>query len=84
LAATNLAEVNAGGPAQVVSFGPNNVKVIVPVGFTPPDKVALSVIVPPAATGSDADVATAVFAWETATVSAAQALATGLSLASPL
>jgi hypothetical protein len=54
LPATVLVEVNVGVPLQVGFPGPNRVKMIVPVGLTPPDSVAVSLTVPPTGTDGDA------------------------------
>ena len=43
---TGLLDVKI-GVWQVSSFGPNSMNVIDPVGLTPPDRVALSLIAPP-------------------------------------
>ena len=86
LPATVLVEVKIGVPVQVGLAGPNRVKVMVPVGATPPDRVALSEMVPPTCTGAEAVVTMAGVALLTVEVSfwAPQALTTGLLLASPL
>ena len=47
-------DVNAAVPEQVASSGPNRVKVMVPVGLVPPDRVAKSAIAPPTPTDADA------------------------------
>jgi hypothetical protein len=46
--------VKIGAPVHVALSGPNSVKVMVPVGLTPPASVAVSVIVPPCVTSDDA------------------------------
>ncbi len=84
-ALTGVVDVNAGAVTHVASLGPNMVNVIVPVGDTP-DRVALSEMMPPAATGADAAVVIAGDAFETTTLSAgsAQAPDTAALLPSPL
>jgi hypothetical protein len=39
---TLTVDVNAGADVHVVSMGPNNLKVRVPVGFDPPEKLTLA------------------------------------------
>ena len=73
-------------PVQVASFGPYRLKVIEPVGLTPPASVAESEIAPPMVTGAEAWVTTAGPAWLTTTDSLAslQAPETAALLTSPL
>ena len=44
---TAFVVVNTDGFVQFVSFGPNSLKVIVPVGLNPPPSVAVSDTEPP-------------------------------------
>jgi hypothetical protein len=80
--------VKTAGPEQVVSPGPKAVKVIVPVGASPPDSTAVSVKDPPSAPPGDAVVARvgAVRRGVASTASAGsmQVVPVGLLLASPL
>ena len=68
---------DVGVPEQVASFGPKTVKVIVPVGPTPPASVAWSEIVPPAVACGVALVVTVGEAFVTTTASAGSAQAVG-------
>ena len=43
---TVLVEVKMGAPVQAASLGPNSVNVMVPVGSAPPERVAVSAMVP--------------------------------------
>jgi hypothetical protein len=83
---TVTGEVNTGAPAHVSLLGPNSVKVMVPVGVTPPLSVAVSEIAPPNATLGDAVVLIAGVAWAIVDVSfgALHAPVTAALLASPL
>src|SRR5216683_2869942 len=73
------------GPAHVVSPGPKSAKVTVPDGLTPPDTLALSLMITPTIPLAGAGVVDiAGEAGMIVTCSAPQALETGLLLASPL
>ena len=86
LPATVLVLVKAAAPVQVALAGPNALKVMVPVGLKPPDRVAESEIGPPTVTGPAAVVTMAGVARVTVVLSpwAPHALTTGLLLMSPL
>jgi len=85
---TATCETNTGGPEQVVLSGPNTLKVMVPVGLTPPLKVALSVITPPTGTAGEATVVMATLASATVNRSVGslhpKGVVIGAKLASPL
>ncbi|HEX2048138.1 MAG TPA: hypothetical protein VHF27_10255 [Acidimicrobiales bacterium] len=71
-------EVKIGGPEQLGLSGPKRVNVIVPVGLTPPDTVAVSVMVPPTGTGGEAWVVRTTRAGATANRSAGSPQPTGV------
>ena len=53
---TFLVEVKTAMPPQVASSGPNNCQVIVPVGITPLESVAVSEMLPPTGVVAEASV----------------------------
>ena len=61
--------MNTGGRAQVISPAPYNLKTIVPVGLAPPERVAVSKMIPPTDTDADTGDASAAEALVTSTVS---------------
>jgi hypothetical protein len=83
---TLIVEVNTGVPAHEPLFGPNAVKVIVPVGEIPPLKVALSLTALPTKTDGDTVVVIVSPPAPTTTFSLAapHRLAAALLFASPL
>ena len=66
-----MVEVNTGVPVQVASPGPKTLKVMVPVGLTPPERVAVSVMVPPTGHRRRGDGHDGRAAWVTTTLSLA-------------
>ena len=79
-----LGKVESGAPLQVVSPGPNRLKVTVPVGLRPPVTVAVSEMEVPTTPPAEGVVAMAGVAWAMVTGSAAQSELTVVLLASPL
>ncbi len=82
-------EVNAAVPEHVASSGPKRLKVMVPVGASPPASVAVSVTDPPTATDGDAAVVRVgvmrpVTTTTTDSARSVQIEPTALLLASPL
>ena len=86
LPATGTVEVKMAAPVHVGLPGPKKVKVMVPVGLTPLERVAVSETDPPAGTDGDGAVTMDGLALATTTLSLAapQALVTAALLASPL
>jgi hypothetical protein len=78
--------VNFGVLSQMLSFGPYNEKVMVPVGLTPPASVAVSKTAPPTATEPEAVVVTVGVTGATVTLSlgSPQSVLTGRLFWSPL
>ena len=60
--------MNTGGRAQVISPAPYNLKTIVPVGLAPPERVAVSKMIPPTDTDADTWDASATGAGVTVTM----------------
>ena len=86
LPATATTEVKMAAPVQLRLAGPKRVKVIVPVGATPPERVAVSLMAPPAGTVGEAVVTMAGVALVMTTASAGSLhnVVTAALLASPL
>ena len=70
-------------PVQVGSDGPNSLKVTLPVGLKPPERVAVSLRVVPIGPPADGVVPIVGVVLVTVAASAAQGLLTGLLFASP-
>jgi hypothetical protein len=81
-------DVDTGFPEHVASSGPKRVNVIVPVGATPPESIAVSVSCPPTGPPGDAVVVSVGVARRgvnrTASAGSAQSEPAALLLASPL
>ncbi len=86
LPATVTVEVKIGVPVQVGLSGPKRLKVMVPVGLKPPERVATSLTGWPNATGGATWVTMAGWSWVTTVVSlgAPQGLVEPALLTSPL